>query len=120
LIGVGPWLHASNYFQVRLDVRAPMTHLTSQLPSHEQALAARVFRLNRHTIAARVFNRNHHAIDQAFATKVFHLNHHATEQALAPRVLRLNRHHLVPGIFHRISMSTAKLLHLIATALLSD
>jgi hypothetical protein len=62
-IGVGPWLHASNYVQGRLDVRASMTYLTPQLPRHEQALAARVFRLNRHTIAARVFNRNHHAID---------------------------------------------------------
>jgi hypothetical protein len=99
-VGIGPWFHASNGVQGRLDVRAPMTHLTSQSPGHMQARAPRVFHLDRHAIAARVFDLMHHVIEQALAAWVFHLNHHAIEQTPTPRVLRLNRNDFVPRVFH--------------------
>jgi hypothetical protein len=73
-----------HHFQGRLDVRALVTHLTSQSPGQKQALAPRIFHLNRHAIAARIF----------------YLKHHAIEQTPAPRVLHLNRHDFAPGVFH--------------------
>jgi hypothetical protein len=83
-----------------IDMRIPVTDVISQSPSHEQALAPRVFHFNRHAIAARVFDLKHHSIDQALAAEVFNLDHHATERAPAPKVVHLNRHNLAPSIFH--------------------
>jgi hypothetical protein len=71
-----------------LDVRIPVTHLMSQSPGHEQALAARIFHPNRHAIAARVFYIDHYGIERAPATKVVHLN----RNDLAPRIFHLNHH----------------------------
>ena len=93
-----------------------MTHLTSQSPGHEQALAPRVFHLNRHAIAPRIFHLKLRAIQQALASRVFHRNHHATEQAHAPRVLRLNRRNLAPRVFHRNHHFIGKLLHPVASS----
>ena len=45
------------------NVRIPMAHLTSQSPGHEQALAPRVFHLDRRAIAARVFDLKNHSIE---------------------------------------------------------
>jgi hypothetical protein len=67
-----------------IDVRIPVTHLMSQSPNHEPALAAGVFYLNRRSLAPRVFDLKHHAIEQALAAKVFYLKHHVIWQSLAP------------------------------------
>jgi hypothetical protein len=99
-IGIGSWFYASNDVQCRLDVQAPMTHLTSQSPGHEQTLAARVFHLDRRALTPRVFHPNHHSIGQALAPSVIHLNHYAIKQALAPKVFDLNRRDLAPRVFH--------------------
>jgi hypothetical protein len=54
-----------------LDVRIPVTHLMSQSPGHEQALAAKVFYLDRHDLAPRIFHLKHHVIWQSLAPDRF-------------------------------------------------
>jgi hypothetical protein len=97
---ISPWFHAFNHSQGRFDVRARGTYLTSQSPGHEQALAPRVFHLNRPAIAARIFDLKRHAIVQALVSRIFHLNHHSAEQVFAPWVIHLNRRDLATRIFH--------------------
>jgi hypothetical protein len=75
-----------------------------------QVFAAGIFHLNRHASAARVFRLNCHSvvharaaktsIAQAYAAKVFHFNHRATDHAPAAKVFHLNRCHRAPRIFH--------------------
>lgn len=81
-------------------MRVSATHLSSQSPDHEQALAARVFHLNRCSLAPRIFHFKRHAIVQALASRIFHPNHHSTEQVIGPRAFHLNRRNLATRIFH--------------------
>jgi hypothetical protein len=54
-----------------LDVRIPVTHLMSQSPGHERALAAKVFYLDHHDLAPRIFHLKHHVIWQSLAPDRF-------------------------------------------------
>jgi len=87
-----------------IDMRIPVTDGMSQSPGHEQALAPRVFHLNRHALAPGVLHLNQYAPEQALAPRVNHLNRHALEQVLASRIFHLSRHALeqvfAPRIFH--------------------
>jgi hypothetical protein len=95
-----------------IEVRIPVTDVMSQSPGHEQALAPRVFHLNRHAIASRVFDLKYHSIQQALAAKVFHLDHHTIE-----RLLHRRSSISIATILHRgssisITTSLGSLLHL--------
>jgi hypothetical protein len=63
-----------------LDVRVSAIRLSSQSPGHEQTLAPRVFHFNRHAIASGVFDLKHPLIDQALAAKIFKLDHHTIDR----------------------------------------
>jgi hypothetical protein len=80
--------------------RVPVTHLKSQSPGHEQALAARVLHFGCRALTPRVFHTHYHSIGNALAPSVVHLNHYAIEQALAPRIFDLICRDLAPRVFH--------------------
>ena len=59
-----------------IEARIPVTNVMSQSPSQVRVLAPRVFHLNRHATASRIFDLKCHSIQQALAAKVFDLDHH--------------------------------------------
>ena len=59
-----------------IEVRIPVTNVMSQSPGRVQVLAPRVFHLNRHATASRIFDLKYPSIQQALAAKVFELDHH--------------------------------------------
>ena len=77
-----------------------MADVISQSPAREQALAPRVFHLDRRAIASGVFDLDHYSIDQALAAKIFKLDLHTLKQAAAPKVVHLNGRDPAPRIFH--------------------
>lgn len=76
-----------------------MTDVISQSPGHEQVLAPRVLHFNRQAIASGVFDLKHNSIDQALAAKVFNLDRHTIERVPAPKVTHFNGNKLAPRIF---------------------
>jgi hypothetical protein len=75
-----------------------------------QVVAPGILRLNHYGTASRVFNLKYHPIRQALAAKVFNLDRYTIERAPAPELVRLERHDPAPRIFHLNHRLTLPLL----------